>query len=289
MNKSSKYLKAVIVLIMITMITQSLLPINHSAVAQAAAKIKISEKNLILNIGDTDILTVLGTKKKAIWSSSDETIVSVSSKGIIVALKEGNVQITAQVQNKTYSCKIVVLHPENPYLKNAPFVAQEADFGNFNTIIPKGWSTNIDKEEGDNISVDITPPADNISLEDSGIFVFITNTGNPAPEYSVAKEYFSKLYSMDSLVKGFTSEKNEPSITDLVTSDVVTTIGTAYKVEFNLLNKKDANSKMIKVMFYNLMIDNYYINVAITDDGQNITPDYKTVAEYMLNSIQVVK
>ena len=76
--------------------------------------ISLNETNLSLNVADADgALTATVEPKNAdydkiIWSSSDESIATVDETGIIHAVAEGNVTITAQAGDKKATCDVQV-------------------------------------------------------------------------------------------------------------------------------------------------------------------------------------
>lgn len=79
-----------------------------SAVPVSAAKICLSKSSLTLVVGKSVYLSVNGTSKKAVWSSKDDSIAEVSNKGKVTALKSGNTDITATIDEKSYSCSVTV-------------------------------------------------------------------------------------------------------------------------------------------------------------------------------------
>ena len=54
-----------------------------------------------------------------VWSSSDETVVTVSNSGVVNALKAGTAVITASASDKSASCKITVTDELKPVFTNA--------------------------------------------------------------------------------------------------------------------------------------------------------------------------
>lgn len=76
--------------------------------AYAASKVKISKTKATIPKGKTLQLRMIGTKKKAKWSSSKKSVAIVSKNGKVAAKKNGKATITAKVGSKKYSCKITV-------------------------------------------------------------------------------------------------------------------------------------------------------------------------------------
>lgn len=76
-----------------------------------AASIKINTKKKTLKVKQSYTLKISGTKKKVKWTSSNNKVATVSSKGKVTAKKKGTATITATVGNKKYTCKITVTNP----------------------------------------------------------------------------------------------------------------------------------------------------------------------------------
>lgn len=68
----------------------------------------ISKKSINLTSGESAALKLKGTTQKIKWKSSDKSIVTVSSKGKLVAKNAGTAAVTATVLKKTYTCKVTV-------------------------------------------------------------------------------------------------------------------------------------------------------------------------------------
>lgn len=68
----------------------------------------INRKTVTLYIGETTALKMNGTNQKTIWNSSNQSVASVNSNGIVTAKKTGTSTITATVLKKEYTCKITV-------------------------------------------------------------------------------------------------------------------------------------------------------------------------------------
>lgn len=85
--------------------------------AQAAAKVKLNYKKAKLYSGETLQLEVLGTTDKVTWSTSDKTVATVNKKGLVTSKKTGKATITADVNNKKYTCKLTVKNSMSVYPK----------------------------------------------------------------------------------------------------------------------------------------------------------------------------
>lgn len=87
----------------------------------AADSPSISKKSATLAVGKTLTLKMKNTKKKVTWSSSKNSVATVSNKGKVKAIKAGKAKITAKVSGKKYTCKVTV--------KNANSKASSVKFG----------------------------------------------------------------------------------------------------------------------------------------------------------------
>ena len=81
--------------------------------AQAARKVKLNKTKAVLTITDKKRspavqLKVTGTSKKAVWTTSNKTIATVSKTGKVTAKKKGSVKITAKVSGRKYTCKVTI-------------------------------------------------------------------------------------------------------------------------------------------------------------------------------------
>lgn len=81
-----------------------LLPIHANAAS-------ISKKNVTLKVGQTTTLKVKGTKKKAVWKSTNNKIATVNKKGTVKAKKAGTCKVYAKIGKKTYKCTVKVIKP----------------------------------------------------------------------------------------------------------------------------------------------------------------------------------
>lgn len=101
MNKLRKYLNLILFLFLIIIV-----PMNVNA------ETKINKTKATLYAGQTTTLKIDDVKDVE-WSSSNNKVATVSSKGKVTAKKKGNTIITAKVGELSFTCKITV---KNPYL-----------------------------------------------------------------------------------------------------------------------------------------------------------------------------
>ncbi|MDF2473055.1 MAG: Trypsin-like serine protease, typically periplasmic, containing C-terminal domain [Anaerocolumna sp.] len=69
---------------------------------------EISAKSLVMEVADMEKLSVKGAIGTVNWKSSNKSVVSVSSKGLISAKSIGTAKITGTYNDKTYTCAVTV-------------------------------------------------------------------------------------------------------------------------------------------------------------------------------------
>ncbi len=97
------------VLLIAAMIVPPLTPLSLHPVTVQAASLEINKTKATLKVGDTLNLKLTGTSKKITWSTSDNSIAKVSSKGKVTAKASGTATITASVGGSKLSCKVTVV------------------------------------------------------------------------------------------------------------------------------------------------------------------------------------
>lgn len=75
-----------------------------------ALPVSISNSYLCLEKGSSKALTLKNAVGKVNWSSSNPSVASVSSKGMVKAKKSGKAAITAKNAGKKYSCNVQVVN-----------------------------------------------------------------------------------------------------------------------------------------------------------------------------------
>ncbi len=68
----------------------------------------LNKKTVTLQVKKNYTLKLNGNTQKVAWSSGNERVAYVDSKGKVTACSEGNTVITAKVGNKKFKCKIIV-------------------------------------------------------------------------------------------------------------------------------------------------------------------------------------
>ena len=102
-----KIVKKLVTLLMIMTVLVAFTPLLQDGEVYAAS-IKLNKKTVYLLKGKTYKLKVKGSKSKAKWESSDKTVVSVSKKGKLKAIKRGTATITVTVCGIKLKCKVTV-------------------------------------------------------------------------------------------------------------------------------------------------------------------------------------
>ncbi len=87
-------------------------PNGNTSVSQVQAaeksKVGINYDKYVLTRNQTHTLKINGTTSKVVWNSSNTTIATVSTKGMVTGKADGEATITAKVDKKTYKCVITV-------------------------------------------------------------------------------------------------------------------------------------------------------------------------------------
>lgn len=284
MKQLKKFYTMLAFALVLTVVAPSVLPLHNVAIVSAAT-IKLSKKELNLEVGKSKTLTVTGTKAKATWSTSKKSVATVSKSGKVTAVKPGKAVITATVNKKKYTCKVTVTEAVNPNVVKAPFEAVEMTHGNLRYVMPKDWTQTKIAEQGPTTMYMLYPTSTDVNKGTSNVTVTITETGTTKLDYEIFKEYLEGLITEDLIKSQLEQAGMEANISDFTTSDYDSKLGKVFKTDY----KSVANGVTMAQTIYDLSIDNYTIEITVTNIGDNITPDVTTVAEYLLNTILVMK
>ncbi len=282
MNQFKNFCRLFVLMVVFTLVTPSVLPVNSIAVAEAAV-IKLSKKEITLETGKSLTLKITGTKQKVTWSSNKKAIAAVNSTGKVTAKKAGTAIITATVNKKKYTCKVTVnaAKASNPFITNAPFDAKELKFNKVSYIIPKEWIKDVLAEQGNNTLLSIHPKIDDLTKGSSSISFVINQTDQPKTDSSTLKNTITE----DFIKQKLTLSDASAVLTKFKQSDYEAALGTALKTEYNIT----FNGIAMKQIIYDLIIDNYLLEVTVTDIGDGVSPDVNIAGEYLLNTISIGK
>lgn len=286
MKKFKKWSKICVAALLLSLTAPTVLPMSNTVIAQAAA-VKISQKKLTLEVGASKVLKLTGTKGKVTWSTSKKSVAEVSKTGKVTAKKAGKATITATIGKKKYTCQVTVTAAAavNPLVKKAPFEAKEANYKKISYIMPKDFKTQIISEQEKAAMLMLYPANGDAEKGYSSVVLTIEENENKKPDYSVTKEYFSS-YITETLIKNqYTQQGIEADVTNFKTSDYETKLGTAFKTEYQV----SFEGGSIKQALYDIFIDNYFFEITVSNTEDNVTPDINTVAEYLINTLQVTK
>ena len=99
-----RYFKSIMGLVLALAVVLSVCPVR----TQAASAIKLNKTKLTMYVGDTYTLKLKKAKGTVTWTSADEDVATVSSKGVVKAVGKGTVKINASCKNKNYKCTVTV-------------------------------------------------------------------------------------------------------------------------------------------------------------------------------------
>ncbi len=111
MNKRLQVLIISVLSFLILLVSSLYLSEPYVVSAATKTSVALSSKESYLVKGEATTLKVTGTSKKAIWSSTNKSVATVSSSGKVTAVRYGTTSIKAKVNNQTYTCKVVVIDP----------------------------------------------------------------------------------------------------------------------------------------------------------------------------------
>lgn len=78
----------------------------------SAVTLALNKTSIVIVAGQAYALKFNKTVKKAVWTSSDKNVVTVSKTGVVNGVKKGSAVVAAKVGKKTYKCKVDVEAPK---------------------------------------------------------------------------------------------------------------------------------------------------------------------------------
>lgn len=281
MNQIKKFGKMLSIVLMLSMVMQLALPIHLTTVANAAT-VAVNPKKVTLDVGKTKALKVTGTKVKAVWKSSNVKVATVSKTGLVTAKQAGKATITATVKTKKYICIVTVkdVKKNNPLVDAAPFKAQAVTSGAISYIFPSDWNK-TEAEANGYKQIALIPNSAKTAENVSYIEILLADLSKPLDSNTLEPIY--KALTTDSLVSQYAQLGMEVTVDNLIVKPYKTDLGLGYVVQFDLKNKGAASKQSI----YEIYTQKHFLQVLVTDRNDNLSPDVKQVADYLLKTIQV--
>ena len=234
-----KFFKTLAIILCLTMTTPSVVSDIGVETVEAATNIKLNCTKKTMYVGDTFKLKISGTKKKVKWSSSDKRIATVSSKGVVKGIKEGDAKIITVVSGKKYTCIVKVKNVASQSIeldktKIECVVGENAKIKA--TVLPSNttdktlqWST------GDESIVKVDSKGKVTGISSGETMLFVTNGNCTASCPITVKDIFSyenKVVENGILVNATSNKKSE-----------------IYAVEFTIKYYDDAGKLIYKQQY----------------------------------------
>lgn len=114
--------------------------------------VSLSQTSLMMRVGETQTLTAIvspsdATDKSVNWSSSNSSVATVSSSGMITAISVGETLVSAKCGDLTASCEVTVIDSSIPYImandQSVPAIADRFSFSvqsntSWKVVVPSG-------------------------------------------------------------------------------------------------------------------------------------------------------
>lgn len=177
---------------------------------------EISTKNLKMDIADIKLLTIKGVLGNVTWSSSDSSVATVSTEGLVMSKKLGKAIITGKNHGNTYQCYVTVVNKqldasntdltiyENTKLMITSDNSSEDEELSFHVANPKILGCKLGKWEDKNIPLTIIPKRNgsttiiltsNKNDEELNIHVTVKDIKKDDNKELPAKEIYAKSVS----------------------------------------------------------------------------------------------
>lgn len=228
-----------------------------SETAVQAAKVRLSKKELTLEIGNSKKITVKGTSEKITWASSDKNVATVK-KGKITAKGAGTCNITATFGTETLTCVVTV------NAKKLPMFDATVNVGEITFPVNKLWVSLSAKNQDNTDSIKGYAGSTSIMIYEA--------ISVPKDEYEKAVDSVEKFEEIGNAFinamgqkLGFTDANNKILREDSIYIGKTTGIG-------NILEKK-----MHTVIYYSLK-DGYFIMCMAMNPGESLLEETDTVA-----------
>lgn len=237
---------------------------NYSFISSSAATsgaIALNTTTSYLVKGETTVLKVTGSPAKATWASRNKSIAAVTSSGKVTAITYGTTTIVATVNNKSYSCKVIVVDPSELYLKPSAEIIMVG--GKEVTLNPQSYLYSTAAIQKMGITYGITGN-DGIKISSAGEV-----TAAKAGKFKVTAYIHGKKFGTVSITaddfKGFSDSEANVAVED--TKEIY--FADNYKL-YDKLHNEDVNvtssdPKVVEVkLAYSVENLDYYYGIEIT-------------------------
>lgn len=143
MRRMKRILMSVILTIVFTTAFIPLPFASGAATVAEAATITLNKTAVTVYTSNTYSLKLSGTTREADWYSSDNTVATVTSGGVVTGIKKGTATITADLGQQEYTCKVSV---KSPSISTSKLTMGKADV---KTLSIKGATGNVTWKSSD--------------------------------------------------------------------------------------------------------------------------------------------
>lgn len=271
-------------------------------------KVQMNKKNTELTVGEQIKLKILGNKKTVKWYSDNKSIATVNKDGLVTAKKEGITIVNAKISKRLYCCVVVVkkdkntmsevtptvtsmpsvieeseeisslpvVKEANEYLEKTIYESKEENMEQINFVLPKNWTRQIQDNKN---AYQAYFPEKKTTTVTSGILVGAWERGGLTEEtleeliydkVNIEKEKMENAGCKDLSVNMTTSE--------METGNAIVSF---WKFSYN--------NKIQTMLVYNIIIDDYLIEVEIVDVQDDVEPSVYDIGRNIVNSLKIIK
>ena len=184
-----------------------------------AASIKLNTTRLTLKNVRSYTLKVKNTSKKVTWTSSNKKVATVSSKGVVKAVKNGTCYIYAKVNGKKLKCKVSVKTPNKKKIINPSSIrlnrsSASIDIGSSYTltatISPSNVSNKTIKWTSSNTSIATVSANGKVVAKSKGTcYIYATTLNNKKASCKVSViDHYTNVASVSKLKAAQKYNKN---------------------------------------------------------------------------------